>query len=63
MSDLPQRITLCSQGADVVSAADTSERLVPSTKAVMPFVAFVESLDFHGLDLVRDRDCGRDVIV
>ena len=59
----PQRVTIRGQDAVVVIAADELDRLLPQTSDVLPFVAFMESLNVDGLDLTRERDLGRDVVV
>jgi prevent-host-death family protein len=57
----PQRVTVRGQDAVVVIAADELERLLPPTTQALPFVAFMETLQVDGLDLIRDRDTGRDI--
>ncbi len=57
----PQRVTVRGQDAVVVIAADELARLLPPASDTVPFVAFMESLSVHGLELTRDRDLGRDV--
>jgi prevent-host-death family protein len=59
----PQRVTVRGHDAVVVIAADEFARLLPPTSTAVPFVAFMESLGLDGLDLTRDRDLGRDVIL
>jgi prevent-host-death family protein len=59
----PQRVTVRGHDAVVVIAADELERLLPATEDVLPFVAFMESLSVEGLDLTRDLDTGRDVVL
>jgi prevent-host-death family protein len=59
----PQRVTVRGHDAVVVIAADEFERLRPPPSDALPFVAFMESLSLDGLDLTRDRDLGRDVIL
>jgi prevent-host-death family protein len=62
-TDGPQRVTVRGQDAVVVIAAEELKRLLPPSSDALPFVAFMESLTLDGLDLTRDRDLGRDVVM
>ena len=60
-SEGPQRVTVRGRDAVVVVAVEEFERLQHPTPDSLPFVTFMESLSGDGLDLIRDRDVGRDV--
>jgi prevent-host-death family protein len=59
----PQRVTVPGHDAVMVIAADEFQRLLPPASDAMPFVAFMASLSVDGLDLTRDRDVGRDIVL
>lgn len=56
----PQRVSVRGHDAVVVMSVEEFERLVPE-KSRLPFLDFMESLHFGGLDLEREVDRGRDV--
>ena len=60
-SDGPQRVTVRGRDAVVVVAADEYDRLRSRGGRRQPFVEFLQSLEFDGLDLDREPDYGRDV--
>lgn len=59
----PQRVTVRGRDAVVVIAAEELARLLPPTASPQPLVAFLQGLEFGGLDFERERDLGRDVAV
>jgi antitoxin Phd len=59
-SEGPQTVTVRGREAVVVLSAEQYGKL-QKPKDRKPLVEFLESLDFSGLDLTRDRDTGRDV--
>lgn len=62
-SEGPQRVSVRGEDAVVVVAADEFDRLHSRVADHLPFVAFMESLASEGLDLTRDSDTGRDVVL
>lgn len=58
----PQRVTVRGKDAAVVISAADYDRLQPPRTQV-PLVAFLEGLHLDGLDLSREDDRGRDVIL
>jgi hypothetical protein len=56
----PRRVAVRGHDAVSVVAADD---LPTTTSDTVPFVAFMESLSLDGLDLTRDRDLGRDLVL
>lgn len=56
----PQRVTVRGNDAVVIMSVEEFERLVPE-KPRLPFVQFMESLQFDGLVVEREADRGRDV--
>ena len=62
-SEGPQRVSVRGKDAVVVMAADEFDRLHPHTAGRLPFVTFMETLSGEGLDLTRDSDTGRDVML
>ena len=61
-SEGPQRVSVRGKDAVVVIAAEDLERLVAAPPPV-PLVAFLEGLHVDGLDLTREADQGRDLIL
>ena len=57
----PQYVTVRGRPAVAIIDVAEFERLQPSEQAPLPFVQFMESLYFEGLNLERDHDLGRDV--
>ncbi len=59
----PQYVTVRGKPAVAIIDAAELERLLPMSPGVVPLVQFLESLHMDGLDLTRDRDGGRDVVL
>jgi prevent-host-death family protein len=59
-SEGPQRVTVRGRDSVVVISVEEHERLTGS-RPRESFVAFMEGLGLHGLDLEREDDRGRDV--
>jgi prevent-host-death family protein len=59
-ADGPQLVTVRGQDAVVVIAAEELARLMAPKS---DFLSFMESLSVEGLDLTRDNDTGRDVVL
>ena len=49
--------------AVVVIAVETLEKLLPPARSRQNLVAFLQGLGIGDLDLTRDRDTGRDIIL
>jgi antitoxin Phd len=62
-SEGPQRVSVRGKDAVVVMAADEFDRLHAHIAGRLPFVTFMETLSGEGLDLTRDSDTGRDVVL
>ncbi len=62
-SEGPQRVSVRGEDAVVVMAADEFDRLHSRVADRLPFVAFMETLASEGLDLTRDSDAGREVVL
>jgi prevent-host-death family protein len=60
-SEGPQRVSVRGKDAVVVLSVEDLARLTPKSPLAVPLVAFLESLDLDGLELVREPDAGRDV--
>lgn len=59
----PQRVTVRGKEAVVVIAAETLDKILPQTRARQNLVEFLQGLRLAELDLTRERDTGRDVIL
>jgi antitoxin Phd len=57
----PQTVTVRGREAVVVVSAEQYGRLQPPPGDRLPLVEFLQSLDLDGLNLIRDRDRGRDL--
>lgn len=62
-SEGPQRVTVRGREAVVVMSVDELDRLVPKDASKPAFVPFLESLGLQGLDLEREIDRGRDIVL
>ena len=62
-NDGPQRITVRGRDAVVIIAVEEFDQLRVRLRHRQPLVEFLQSLQLHGLDLTRERDSGRDVIL
>lgn len=61
-SEGPQHVSVRGKDAVVVMSVDELERLRP-TRPRPPLVAFLEALNLGDLDLDREQDRGRDVVL
>lgn len=61
-SEGPQKVSVRGRDAVVVIAAEDLERLVASPERA-PLVDFLESLFVEGLDLTREADFGRELVL
>lgn len=61
-SEGPQRVSVRGKDAVVIIAAEDLERLVAAPPST-PLVAFLEGLHVDGLDLTREPDAGRDLVL
>lgn len=61
-SEGPQHVTVRGKDAVVVMSVEELERLQP-TRPRQPLVAFLETLKLGDLDLDREPDHGRDVVL
>ncbi|HVC61339.1 MAG TPA: type II toxin-antitoxin system Phd/YefM family antitoxin [Acetobacteraceae bacterium] len=59
----PQRVTERGRDAVVVIAVESLEKPLPPDKPRQNLVDFLQGLDIGGLDLTRDHDIGRDIIL
>jgi antitoxin Phd len=59
----PQRVTVRGKDAVVVIAVETLEKLLPPAEPRQGLVAFLQGLGIGDLDLTREHDTGRDMIV
>jgi antitoxin Phd len=59
----PQRVTVRGKDAVVVIAVETLEKLLPPAKPRQTLVAFLQSLGIGDLNLTREHDTGRDIIL
>lgn len=62
-SEGPQRVTVRGREAVVVMSVDELDRLLPKDASKPAFVPFLESLGLDGLDLEREIDRGRDIVL
>lgn len=62
-SEGPQRVSVRGKDAVVVMSVEELDRLMPPDPKRLPLVAFLEGLDLDGLNLDREADSGRDVIL
>lgn len=62
-SEGPQRVTVRGREAVVVMSVEELEQLLPRDAEKPAFVPFLESLGLDGLDLAREIDRGRDVVL
>lgn len=60
-SEGPQRVSVRGKDAVVVMSVEELARLLPASPPQVPLVRFLEGLHLDGLELVRERDHGRDV--
>ena len=59
----PQHITVRGQDAVVIISVEELARLLPPPPPQQPLVAFLQGLGINELDVGRERDLGRDVIL
>lgn len=59
----PQRVTVRGKEAVVVIAVETLERLLPTEKPQQTLAAFLQRSGIGDLNLTREHDIGRDIIV
>lgn len=62
-SEGPQRVTVRGREAVVVMSVEELDRLLPRDASKPAFVPFLESLGLEGLDLEREIDRGRDIVL
>lgn len=62
-SEGPQRVTVRGREAVVVISVDELDRLLPKDAGKPDFVPFLEGLGLDGLDLEREVDRGRDIVL
>ena len=59
----PQCVTGRGKDAVVVIAVETLEKLLPPEKPRQNLVDFLQGLGIGGLDMAREHDTGRDIIL
>lgn len=57
----PQVVTIRGREAAVILAPEDYQRLLPTGKDHQPLIAFLQSLDWEGLEAERERDTGREI--
>ena len=62
-SEGPQRVTVRGKDAVVVISVEALEKLLPLEAPRQNLVAFLRGLDLAELDLTRERDTGRDIVL
>ena len=62
-SEGPQRVTVRGKDAVVVIAVEALEKLLPAETPRQNLVEFLQSVDLAELDVTRDRDTGRDIVL
>lgn len=62
-SEGPQRVTVRGKDAVVVIAVEALEKLLPSKTPRRNLVRFLQGLDLAELDLIREPDTGRDIVL
>jgi prevent-host-death family protein len=62
-SEGPQRVTVRGRDAVVVISVAELDRLLPQDPSKPAFLPFLEGLGLDGLNLEREVDLGRDVVL
>jgi len=57
----PQLVTIRGRDAAVIVAPEYYQQLLPRENHNVPLVQFLQSLDWNGLDLERERNTGREI--
>jgi prevent-host-death family protein len=59
----PQRVTVRGKEAAVILAPEDYRRLLPKPKDHQPIVRFLQGLGLDEIDLTRERDTGREIVL
>jgi antitoxin Phd len=59
----PQLVTIRGKEAAVILAPEEYERLLPKPKGHQPLVRFLQGLGLDQIEIERDKDTGREVIL
>jgi len=59
----PQRVTVGGKDAVVVIAAEALDNLLPPLQPAQGLVAFLQTTGLADLDLTREPDTGRDIVL
>jgi antitoxin Phd len=59
----PQLVTIRGREAAVILAPEDYERLLPKPKGHQPLVRFLQGLGLDKIEVERDKDTGREVVL
>jgi antitoxin Phd len=59
----PQLVTIRGKEAAVILAPDQYKRMLPKEKGQLPLVRFMQGLGLSGVDIERENDPGRDIVL
>lgn len=59
----PQLVTIRGKEAAVILAPEQYRRLLPKAKGQLPLVRFLQGLGLSGVDIERENDPGRDIVL
>jgi prevent-host-death family protein len=59
----PQMVTIRGKEAAVILAPEEYRQLLPKPEGHLPLVQFLQGLNLDGLDLTRETDTGRELVL
>jgi len=59
----PQLVTIRGKEAAVILAPEQYKRMFPNDKRRLPLVRFLQGLGLSNIDLEREKDSGRDIVL
>jgi antitoxin Phd len=59
----PQLVTIRGKEAAVILAPEQYRRMLPKDKLQLPLVRFLQGLGLSGVDIERENDSGRDIVL
>ena len=59
----PQLVTIRGKDAAVILAPEEYKQLLPKPKGHLPLVRFLQGLGLDRLDIARDSDTGREIVL
>lgn len=59
----PQLVTVRGKEAAVILAPEQYRRMLPKDKRPLPLVRFLQGLGLSGVDIERENDSGRDIVL